>query len=372
MPHSSTQTSILPASVGEGLRYLSVFSGIGMHDLGFERAGWECVGQIEWDDYCQAVLSKHWPDVSKWKDVRDVSVDAVRERCGRVDLVTGGFACQDVSVAGRGAGLGKATRSGLTWRNLFRLIRGIRPAWIVIENVPALRSRGADRVLRVLERIGYACRPLVVGAEHVGAPHRRHRVWIVGNLADAAGDRRERRPVPVLKRRQEQADADAGRAGEGAPVVLANTGDARLAIGPVEHARHERPAVERSREAGRWPSRPGEPQHEWEHPRLAHAAHGSDERGQPRHGTGGDSEPGQPESPLGRAASRHAARLDGFARRNALKAYGNGNPPQCAELIARTVNRVIASSANSGGRAPTEGLAACEHQSHAVTERAPP
>jgi DNA-cytosine methyltransferase len=181
------------------VNFLSLFSGIGLHDLGFERAGWRCVGQVELDPFAAAVLAKHWPHVPRWCDVRSVTVDAVRGACGRIDAICGGFMCTDISVAGKGAGLGKRTRSGLTWREMFRLIRGLRPVLLVIENVPRLRTLGADRVLAALERIGYACRALVVGAEHVGAPHRRHRVWIVGPLAQPANGT----PEDFIRRKQE-------------------------------------------------------------------------------------------------------------------------------------------------------------------------
>ncbi|MBV8781155.1 MAG: DNA cytosine methyltransferase [Phycisphaerae bacterium] len=193
--------------------FLSVFSGIGGIDLGLERAGMTCAAQVEIEPFCRAVLAKHWPHVFRWSDVCDLPSELVRFVCGPIDLIAGGFACQDVSVAGQGKGIGRQTRSGLTWRNLFRLIRGIRPAWLLIENVPALRSRGADRVLRALERIGYALWPVVVGAEHVGAPHRRHRVWIVGRLADAIGSTGDVRSA--IAQRETQGGTAAGGASDG-------------------------------------------------------------------------------------------------------------------------------------------------------------
>lgn len=171
--------------------FLSLFSGIGGLDKGFEDAGFECVAQCEIDPFGRAVLAKHWPKTFRWSDVCDLPTELIRFVCGTPFAVVGGFACQDVSAAGKGAGIGRHTRSGLTWRNAFRLIRGLRPMVCVLENVPALRTRGADRVLRCLERIGYACQAIVVGAEHVGAPHKRHRVFIIGRLADAEQIRRQ-------------------------------------------------------------------------------------------------------------------------------------------------------------------------------------
>lgn len=162
-------------------RVLSLFSGVGMHDLGFRRAGMTIAGQCEIDPFCTKVLEKHWPGVPRWKDVKDVRGEDVVGRCGRIDLITGGFVCTDISNAGEQAGIGRGTRSGFTWRHLFRIVRQLRPRWCVIENVSALRAHGYDRVAPPLERIGYAVRPLVVGAWCAGAPHLRERVWVVAN-----------------------------------------------------------------------------------------------------------------------------------------------------------------------------------------------
>lgn len=181
------------------MKFLSVFTGIGAFDYGLEQAGMECVGQIEIEPFCRAVLEKHWPGLFRWSDVTDVPVELIRYVCGRIDCIIGGFACQDLSVAGKGAGLSRETRSGLTWRNLFRLIRGLRPAWLIIENVPALKTRGFKRVKSALERIYYNVRAVVVGAWACGASHKRDRVWIVGKLADA-GNERCARIDPLLQR----------------------------------------------------------------------------------------------------------------------------------------------------------------------------
>jgi DNA (cytosine-5)-methyltransferase 1 len=161
------------------MRVLSLFSGIGAHDLGLEWAGFKIVGQVEIDDYCQKVLKKHWPKVPKFRDICGLSAKHIRRRCGHIDLITGGFPCQDISTAGKQAGLSEGQRSSLWWE-MWRLIRDLRPNWLLLENVPALRVKGSDNVLSSLEAIDYTCWPLVVGAVHVGAPHERKRVWIVG------------------------------------------------------------------------------------------------------------------------------------------------------------------------------------------------
>ena len=169
------------------MNVLDLFSGIGGMALGFERAGLRPVAFCEAGAYARGVLARAWPGVPCYPDIRALSAERLRaDRVPRPDVLCGGFPCQDVSAAGAGAGLG-GQRSGL-WFEMLRLVRECRPDWVVAENVPALRVRGADRVLAGLEAAGYACWPLVVGAAHAGAPHRRGRVFV---LAHAAGARLE-------------------------------------------------------------------------------------------------------------------------------------------------------------------------------------
>ena len=159
------------------LLVLDLFSGIGGFSLGLHWAGMRTVGFCETDPFCRAVLAGHWPGIPVYPDICTLSAAQLERDRVRPDLICGGFPCQDASLAGRGAGL-DGTRTGL-WREMARLVGECRPAWVVAENVPGLRSRGADEVLADLEALGYASWPLVVGAVHAGAPHRRRRVWIV-------------------------------------------------------------------------------------------------------------------------------------------------------------------------------------------------
>lgn len=225
------------------MRFLSLFSGIGGMDLGLEQAGWECVGQVEIDEYCKLVLSKHWPNVPKFGDIRSVTSKQIQETVGQFDAIVGGFPCQDISVAGKHAGLGGA-RSGLWWE-MRRLIAECRPNWLLIENVPALRVRGADTVLHELEAMEYTSWPLVVGARHTGLPHRRDRVFIVSH---ALGDTHQPR---TRKQRVATGCAKLGKPG----VVQDNANSPRL--------------------EGRWqtfapvPASRGQRQHDWECARAA-------------------------------------------------------------------------------------------------------
>jgi len=167
---------------------LDLFSGIGGLSLGLHWAGMRTAAFCESDPIASRVLRRHWPGVPVYDDVRTLSAARLRaDGVPRPWLVCGGFPCQDSSLAGRGAGMA-GTRTGL-WSHMARLVAELRPRWVVAENVPGLRGRGADRVLHDLESAGYACWPLVVGAVHAGAPHRRARVWLVaqGAAADAGG-----------------------------------------------------------------------------------------------------------------------------------------------------------------------------------------
>lgn len=159
-----------------------LFSGIGGFSLGLERAGFTTNYFCEIDPYCRGVLARHWPHVPCFEDVRTVrGVDLTP-----VDLLCGGFPCQDISLAGKGAGL-SGERSGL-WFEYARLIDEIRPRYVLIENVSALRSRGLDQVLGSLAALGYDAEWHCLPACAVGAPHRRDRVWVVA-YAEGTGTR---------------------------------------------------------------------------------------------------------------------------------------------------------------------------------------
>lgn len=156
------------------LKVLDLFSGIGGFSLGLERTGgFETVAFCEIDPFCRRVLAKHWPDVPCFEDVTTLRGEDV----GPVDVICGGFPCQDISLAGDGAGL-EGERSGL-WREIARLVRELRPSLVLVENVAALLGRGIDRVLGDLAALGYSAWWRCIRAADVGARHGRDRVWIV-------------------------------------------------------------------------------------------------------------------------------------------------------------------------------------------------
>lgn len=151
----------------------SLFSGIGGLELGLERAGMTVRWQVERDTYAQRVLARHWPDVVRHDDVCTAGAHNLQP----VDLICGGFPCQDISVAGKGAGL-DGERSGL-WREFARIVGEIRPRFVVVENVPALLGRGLGTVLGDLAALGFDADWDCLPASAVGAPHRRDRLWLV-------------------------------------------------------------------------------------------------------------------------------------------------------------------------------------------------
>jgi DNA (cytosine-5)-methyltransferase 1 len=152
----------------------SLFSGAGCGDLGLEWAGFDHAWFCEVDAYARRILALRWPDKPIYKDIREVDFTQIEP----VDLLAGGFPCQDISVAGRGCGI-EGARSGL-WSEFARAIAEIRPRYALIENSPALVTRGLDVVLSDLAALGYDAQWHCVSAAAFGAPHKRDRIWIVG------------------------------------------------------------------------------------------------------------------------------------------------------------------------------------------------
>lgn len=162
------------------MTHLSLFTGIGGLDLAAEWAGFETVGQCEWADYPTKVLEKHWPNVPRWRDIRELTGGSFFERtgCGTVDLISGGFPCQPFSFAGKRRGSGD---DRYLWPEMLRVIKELRPRWVIGENVAGIVNMALDTVLSDLESIGYTTGEFIIPACAVDAPHRRDRCAIVAN-----------------------------------------------------------------------------------------------------------------------------------------------------------------------------------------------
>ena len=209
------------------MRVLDLFSGIGGFSYGLERAGgFETIAFCEQGEFQQQVLRKHWPEVPIHDDVRSMEFP-------ECDVITGGFPCQDLSLAGKRAGI-TGERSGL-YREVVRAVRMVRPAWVLLENVAALLGSGMGRVLGDMAENGYDAEWDCVSAHDVGAPHGRDRVWIA--LADADKLKRQDRSGSDDGRgqRREEETGDAHRERELQPPRL--LGNVRRRVDHAARAR---------------------------------------------------------------------------------------------------------------------------------------
>jgi len=154
------------------LTYGSLFTGIGGIDLGFNWAGLRCQWQVEINDFCQRVLNKNFPGVERFRDVRKTGKHNLKP----VDIVAGGFPCQPHSYAGKRKG---AADDRNLWPEYRRIVAELKPAYVIGENVPGIRTTILDDVLSDLEDLDYTCQTFVIPACAHNAPHKRDRVWVV-------------------------------------------------------------------------------------------------------------------------------------------------------------------------------------------------
>ena len=179
---------------------LALFAGAGGGILGGHLLGWRTVCAVEWEQYPASVLCARQndgllPPFPIWDDVQTFDGKPWR---GIVDVVSGGFPCQDISAAGKGAGI-DGERSGM-WAHMARVVSEVRPRYVFVENSPMLVTRGLERVLGDLTKIGYDTKWIVMGAADVGAPHKRDRIWIFGSdssikRCDIGGSDRQERHI---------------------------------------------------------------------------------------------------------------------------------------------------------------------------------
>ena len=165
---------------GYKLKHLDLFSGIGGFSLGLEATGgFETVAFCDYDSYCQKILRKHWPWVTIYDDIKELNHEKLNSNGHtKIDIITGGYPCQPFSVAGRKKGEEDPRH---LWPEYFRLIKELRPSWIIGENVSGHVKLGLDTVLENLESEGYSARTFSISASSIGANHQRERIWIVAN-----------------------------------------------------------------------------------------------------------------------------------------------------------------------------------------------
>lgn len=169
------------------MQFGSLFTGIGGMDLGLERAGMSCMWQVEVEPYCTRVLERHWPKVKRYGDIRQIKWQEVEH----VDLICGGFPCQPFSLAGRRKGV--ADERNL-WPEMLRAVRGIRPHWVLGENVPGIGPY-LDTICADLEGEGYEVILLEIPAAAFGAPHLRYRLFIIAHWSEQSGTLANRNPT---------------------------------------------------------------------------------------------------------------------------------------------------------------------------------
>jgi len=315
----------------------SLFSGIGGLELGLERAlGWSVAWQVEQDDFCRRVLAKHWPKAERFDDVRTVGATQL----ARVDLICGGFPCQDVSGAGLGRGIVEGTRSGL-WIEFDRIVGELAPEWVVVENVASGKARWLSRVQHDLRARGYDTRAYALSAADVGAPHLRRRIFVVGHadrvgqqaswpVEGSSGETQQPDQEPV---RGDVANADGNAVRVGAERIAgrrpgnvcepegAEPVDVGAAVADRDRDRRERESTSRIHAGGTQRDN-ADRRHGWP----------------PRRGDGpGWTEWTGPQPGIRGGTHGFSVGVDG-AR---LKALGNAVVPQCAEAIGRVIAELI-------------------------------
>ena len=351
------------------MKVLDLFSGIGGFALGLERAGMETIAFCEYDEKARLVLKKHWPDVPMYNDVRTLTGEQL-EKDGITDigLICGGYPCQPFSVAGKRKG--QADDRHL-WPEFFRLIKEIRPTWVIAENVAGHINMGLEDVLADLESEGYQCQTFLIPACAVDAFHRRDRVWIVawnsngGNVGkereiqerestdscgictdvayseltgsgeDNGGTDRGRSETESEAVQQENGEAYAGDVGQGRGSLAHSESARREARRSNGMGNDDKPRGDEGQSSGCSESDLADTMHKRLQGReeTGNPEGGGKERKEFTTGCSERSEPGNwlPEPAVGRVANGVPRRVD------RLKQLGNAVVPQIPEVIGRFI-----------------------------------
>ena len=208
------------------LKHLDLFSGIGGFSLGLEATGgFETVAFCDVEEFPRKVLQKHWPDVKQYKDIKELTYEKLKaDGIDTIDIITGGYPCQPFSVAGRKKGEEDPRH---LWPEYFRLVKELRPTWVIGENVSGHIKLGLDTVIKDLESEDYSVRPFSISASSIGANHQRERIWILAHSRRSQWPRAEQRGENENETRQENAN-QFERSSSTSEVDVANTNDERL------------------------------------------------------------------------------------------------------------------------------------------------
>jgi len=300
---------------------LALFAGSGGGILGGHLLGWRTVAAVEIEDYPRRVLLQRQADgflprFPVWDDICTFDGHPWR---GKVDVISGGFPCQDISAAGKGDGL-DGERSGL-WTHMARVVGEVRPPFVFVENSPMLTTRGGTRVIADLTQMGYDTRWTVMGAADIGAPHQRDRMWIVSR-------QREFLSHPQHDRngwREQQSQSPKKEDG-----LVANPSSFGGKAGLADTQGGQERDTDQSQHSGANlanPTNSGDVWREWE---LGFTQQEYNSRGSPIDGSG---EWWSVEPSVGRVADGVAHRVD------RLKAIGNGQVPLCAATAWRLLTK---------------------------------
>ena len=287
------------------LQHLDLFSGIGGFSLGLEATGgFETKAFCDIEKYPRQVLQKHWPHVKQYEDIKELNYERLKaDGIDSIDIITGGYPCQPFSIAGRQKGEQDPRH---LWPEYFRLVKELRPTWVIGENVSGHIKLGLDTVIEDLESEDYSVRPFSISASSIGANHQRERIWILAHSRRSQWPRAELRGENENETRQENAN-QFERSSSTSEVDVANTNDERL-------------------------------QRQWQSrnqftPRF-NSSRESSEEGQRTMGQGWwESEPN-----MGRVAHGVPKRVD------RLKSLGNSLIPQIPYYIGKTILEVMANT----------------------------
>ncbi len=208
------------------LKHLDLFSGIGGFSLGLEATGgFETKAFCDIEKYPRQVLQKHWPHVKQYEDIKELNYERLKaDGIDSIDIITGGYPCQPFSIAGRQKGEQDPRH---LWPEYFRLVKELRPTWVIGENVSGHIKLGLDTVIEDLESEDYSVRPFSISASSIGANHQRERIWILAHSRRSQWPRAELRGENENETRKENAN-QFERSSSTSEVDVANTNDERL------------------------------------------------------------------------------------------------------------------------------------------------